>query len=285
MISCDKGVVKITGRTGEMMAEATVLIKAMYDEINKENGKKVADKFVDDITRRAKMSETEIKKDVASRMLDDIKVALKGRKRFEKGKKYIFDKDTYIHDMKSSDNFDDEDLEFASDYDGEEVKVVMSGLGFVGGSYPVHPDWCKEVGEPTFLTKFEDGKSYVFDIETYKKAESAEEVSKWPVECDGRLVSVASEDHGYIDLYGIKPEWCREVSSEYYNGKVAFAKDCLTIFEAGHIYEVFDGKVEFAYVDGEKGKYPEYTDGFKSFEELKKYFADACAVEVIEIKG
>ena len=54
MISCDKWVVKITGRTGEMMAEATILIKAMYDEINKENGKKVSDKFVDDITRRAK---------------------------------------------------------------------------------------------------------------------------------------------------------------------------------------------------------------------------------------
>lgn len=284
MISCDKGLVRINGSIGETMAEATVLLKTMYDAINKEEGKKTADEFIDNITRRAKMSEAEIKKDITSRLLDGIKVALKGRGKFEKGKKYIFDKDTYIDDMKSSDSFDDEDLEFASDYDGEEVNVVMSGLGLVGGSHPVHPDWCKEVDKPTFLTKFEDGKSYVFDIETYKKAKSVEKVSKWPVECDGRLVSVTSEDHGNIDFYGIKPKWCREVSSEYYNGKVAFAKDCLTIFEAGHIYEVVDGKVDFAFVDGEKGKYPKYTDGFKSFEELKKYFADACAVEVIEIK-
>lgn len=91
---------------------------------------------------------------------------------FEKDKKYIFDKDTYIKDMESSDGFDDENLGFASDCDGKEVKVITCGLGIVEDKYPVHPDWCKEVYEEEIIKDmFEPGKKYVFDAELCRKDE------------------------------------------------------------------------------------------------------------------
>ena len=122
MISCETGKVKITGEIDEIKAEATVLMNAMYGTICKEVGEESADKFFDKLTKREKMSKLRLISDV----LGCIGECAGG---FEKDKKYIFDKDTYIKDMKSSDGFDDKDLEFASNYDGEEVEVIASSLG------------------------------------------------------------------------------------------------------------------------------------------------------------
>lgn len=122
MISCETGKVKITGKIDEIKAEATVLMNAMYGTICKEEGEESADKFFDKLTKRAKMSKLGLISDV----LGCIGECVGG---FKKDKKYIFDKDTYIKDMKSSDGFDDKDLEFASNYDGEEVEVIASSSG------------------------------------------------------------------------------------------------------------------------------------------------------------
>lgn len=60
MISCETGKVKITGKTDEIKAEATVLMNAMYGAICKEEGEESADKFFDKLTKRAKMSKLRI---------------------------------------------------------------------------------------------------------------------------------------------------------------------------------------------------------------------------------
>ena len=70
-------------------------------------------------------------------------------------------------------------LEFASDYDGKEVKVITCVLGIVEDKYPVHPDWCKEVEEEEIIKDmFEPGKKYVFDAELCRK-DGYESVSYW----------------------------------------------------------------------------------------------------------
>lgn len=205
MISYENGRVKITGKTDEIKAEATVLMNAMYGAICKEEGEESADKFLDELTKRAKMSKLEPISDV----LDSTVAGTGG---FEKGKRYIFDKDTYIKDMKSSDGFDDGDLEFASDYDGKEVNVIMSDLGLVGGSYPVHPDWCKEVEEEEIIKDmFEPGKKYVFDAELCRKDEYDVQDNGWINEIDGMEVMVITPILGRAKFYAISPTWCREV--------------------------------------------------------------------------
>ncbi len=205
MISCNKGAVKITGKFDEIKAEATVLMNAIHGVISKEDSEESADKFLDKLAKRAKMSKLELVSDV----FGDIGEGTGG---FEKGKRYIFDKDTYIKDMKSSDGFDDGDLEFASDYDGKEVNVIMSGLGLVGGSYPVHPDWCKEVEEEEIIKDmFEPGKKYVFDAELCRKDNYDFRDNVWINEIDGMEVRVITPILGRVKFYAIAPTWCREV--------------------------------------------------------------------------
>jgi len=64
MISCETGKVKITGKTDEIKAEATVLMNAMYGAICKEEGEESADKFFDKLTKRVKMSKLGLISDV-----------------------------------------------------------------------------------------------------------------------------------------------------------------------------------------------------------------------------
>lgn len=205
MISCETGKVKITGKIDEIKAEATVLMNAMYGTICKEEGEESADKFFDKLTKRAKMSKLGLISDV----LGCIGECVGG---FKKDKKYIFDKDTYIKDMKSSDGFGDKDLEFASNYDGEEVEVIASSLGLVGKLYHVHPDWCKEVEEEEIIKDmFEPGKKYVFDAELCRKDEYDVQDNGWINEIDGMEVRVITPILGRAKFYAIAPTWCREV--------------------------------------------------------------------------
>ena len=200
MISCETGKVKITGKIDEIKAEATVLMNAMYGAISKEDGEESADKFLDELTKRAKMSKLELISDV----LGDIGECAGG---FEKGKKYIFDKDTYINDM-----VDEVNLEFASDYDGKEVKVITCVLGIVGDKYPVHPDWCKEVEEEEIINDmFEPGKKYIFDAELCRKDKYDVQDNGWINEIDGMEVMVITPILGRVKLYAVAPTWCREV--------------------------------------------------------------------------
>ena len=83
--------------------------------------------------------------------------------------------------------------------------------------------------EPTGLLKafinmfykgkiFEDGKKYVFDTELCR-----EDLNKnglrtsfllsglWMNKINGRLVDVKSPELGVVDVYKVRPEWCREV--------------------------------------------------------------------------
>lgn len=200
MISCKNGRVKITGEIDRTKAEATVLMNAIHGVISKEDGEESADKFLDELTKRAKMSKLELISDV----LGDIGECAGG---FEKGKKYIFDKDTYINDM-----VDNVNLEFASDYDGKEVKVITCVLGIVGDKYPVHPDWCKEVEEEEIIKDmFEPGKKYVFDAELCRKDGYDFKDNGWINEIDGMEVRVITPILGRAKLYAIAPTWCREV--------------------------------------------------------------------------
>lgn len=205
MISCETRKVKITGKIDEIKAEATVLMNAMYSTICKEEGEESADKFFDKLTKMAKMSKLRLISDV----LGCIEECAGG---FEKDKKYIFDKDTYIKDMKSGDGFDDKDLEFASNYDGEEVEVIASSLGLVGKLYPVHPDWCKKVEEEEIIKDmFEPGKKYVFDAELCRKDGYGVQDNGWINEIDGMEVRVITPILGQAKFYAIFPTWCREV--------------------------------------------------------------------------
>lgn len=205
MISCETGKVKITGKIDEIKEEATVLMNAMYGTICKEEGEQSADNFFDKLTKRAKMSKLGLISDV----LGCIGECAGG---FEKDKKYIFDKDTYIKDMESSDGFDDENLGFASDCDGKEVKVITCGLGIVEDKYPVHPDWCKEVEEEEIIKDmFEPGKKYVFDAELCRKDGYCFKDNGWINEIDGMEVRVITPILGRAKFYAIAPTWCREV--------------------------------------------------------------------------
>lgn len=114
--------------------------------------------------------------------------------------------------MKSSDGFDDKDLEFASNYDGEEVEVIASSLGLVGKLYPVHPDWCKKVEEEEIIKDmFEPGKKYVFDAELCRKDGYDVRDNGWINEIDGMEVRVITPILGRAKFYAIAPTWCREV--------------------------------------------------------------------------
>lgn len=200
MISCKNWRVKITGEIDRTKAEATVLMNAIHGVISKEDGEESADKFLDELTKRAKMSKLELISDV----LGDIGECAGG---FEKGKKYIFDKDTYINDM-----VDEVNLEFASDYDGKEVKVITCVLGIVGDKYPVHPDWCKKVEEEEIIKDmFEPGKKYVFDAELCRKDKYDVQDNGWINEIDGVEVRVITPILGLAKFYAIAPTWCREV--------------------------------------------------------------------------
>ena len=205
MISCKNGRIKISGGIDRIKAEATVLTNAIYGAISKEDGEESADKFFDKLTKRAKMSKLGLISDV----LGCIGECVGG---FKKDKKYIFDKDTYIKDMKSSDGFDDKDLEFASNYDGEEVEVIASSLGLVGKLYPGHPDWCKEVDEEEIIKDmFEPGKKYVFDAELCRKDKYDVQDNGWINEIDGTEVRVITPILGLAKHYAIAPTWCRAV--------------------------------------------------------------------------
>ena len=150
MISCKNGRVKISGEIDRTKAEATVLMNAIYGAISKEDGEESADKFLDELTKRAKMSKLELISDV----LGDIGECAGG---FEKGKKYIFDKDTYINDMFEpgkkyvfdaelcrKDGCDFKDNGWINEIDGMEVRVITPILGRAK-FYAIAPTWCREV--------------------------------------------------------------------------------------------------------------------------------------------
>lgn len=200
MISCETGKVKISGGIDRIKAETDVLMNAIYGAISKEDGEESADKFLDKLTKRAKMSKLELISDVFDSTVE-------GTGGFEKGKRYIFDKNTYINDMVENGN-----LEFASDYDGKEVKVITCVLGIVEDKYPVHPDWCKEVEEEEIIKDmFEPGKKYVFDAELCRKDGYDFKDNGWINEIDGMEVRVITPILGRVEFYAIAPTWCREV--------------------------------------------------------------------------
>ena len=67
------------------------------------------------------------------------------------------------------------------------------------------------------INKFEDGKTYIFDMSTYLGNDDSQTdiiESYWVQECNQKTVNVISEKQGCIvingTLYSIVPNWCKE---------------------------------------------------------------------------
>lgn len=72
------------------------------------------------------------------------------------------------------------------------------------------------------ISQFEDGKIYIFDMETYlndsvKNEEDMDIIENyWVQECNQKTVTIINEEQGCIvvngTLYSIVPKWCKEKS-------------------------------------------------------------------------
>lgn len=71
----------------------------------------------------------------------------------------------------------------------------------------------KEEVKPRFLEKFEKGKTYIFDYDTYKADGGSSTRSGYAGRIDGKTVDVKGDRDGGIEYFDILPEWCKEVES------------------------------------------------------------------------
>lgn len=66
-----------------------------------------------------------------------------------------------------------------------------------------------------FVNEFKTGKKYYFDKKVYMKYHKLYEIPEtskiWVSYCDKKIVEPIDNFDGKIDLYGICPEWCKEV--------------------------------------------------------------------------
>lgn len=72
------------------------------------------------------------------------------------------------------------------------------------------------------ITKFEDGKTYIFDMSTFLKDNYDKLNTSWAQQCNQKTVSIIDETNGFIlineAVFIIKPRWCKE--KEYKDKKI-----------------------------------------------------------------
>lgn len=71
----------------------------------------------------------------------------------------------------------------------------------------------KKEEKSEFLTKFEKGKRYKFDLSQYLKQRKKKDISAygWEKKCIGKEVTFDNEETGEIDGFGIHCKWCVEI--------------------------------------------------------------------------
>lgn len=148
MISCNKGDVKIEGKSSEYIAETTILMRNFYQKLVKERGEEEADNCIGRIVRRAKMSSEDILIDVVggiSGMLAQV-LGIKSdtAKIFEPGKTYVFDAKLCRNDLSIMGMHASVSDVWVNSCDGKVVDVKNSIVGIID-DYRISPDWCREV--------------------------------------------------------------------------------------------------------------------------------------------
>ena len=68
MINTKKGIVKIEGTEDEIMADAAVILKAVEELLTDKHGSEKAKKDLEEIIRRSKLSDKELKKELAQKI-------------------------------------------------------------------------------------------------------------------------------------------------------------------------------------------------------------------------
>ena len=68
MINTKKGTVKIEGTEDEIMADAVVILKAVEELLTDKHGSEKAKKDMEEIIRRSKLSDKELKKELAQKI-------------------------------------------------------------------------------------------------------------------------------------------------------------------------------------------------------------------------
>lgn len=63
------------------------------------------------------------------------------------------------------------------------------------------------------LTRFEEGKEYIFTKEAFYGNPAAVNSEYWVELCHGKKVTVTGATDGYIDVYCVCPDWCEEVTA------------------------------------------------------------------------
>lgn len=68
MINTKKGIVKIEGTEDEIMADAAVILKVVEELLTDKHGSEKAKKDMEEIMRRSKLSDKELKKELAQKI-------------------------------------------------------------------------------------------------------------------------------------------------------------------------------------------------------------------------
>lgn len=68
MINAKKGIVEINGTEDEIMADAVVILKAVEELLTDKHGSEKAKKDMEEIIRRSKLSDKELKKELAQKI-------------------------------------------------------------------------------------------------------------------------------------------------------------------------------------------------------------------------
>lgn len=68
MINTKKGIVKIEGTEDEIMADAAVILKVVEELLTDKHGSEKAKKDMEEIIRRSKLSDKELKKELAQKI-------------------------------------------------------------------------------------------------------------------------------------------------------------------------------------------------------------------------
>lgn len=68
MINTKKGIVKIEGTEDEIMADAAVILKAVEELLTDKHGSEKAKKDMEEIIRKSKLSDKELKKELAQKI-------------------------------------------------------------------------------------------------------------------------------------------------------------------------------------------------------------------------
>ena len=63
-----------------------------------------------------------------------------------------------------------------------------------------------------YVDRFEKGKTYIFDKETYKSYQCVKDVPDWVDYCDGEVVKHSAGFIGTIGRYIVSSNWCKEVT-------------------------------------------------------------------------